>query len=354
MAASPLDDPNLDLLLKMARMEVLAANDRACLQTSLLAASWQTINLGINQKTVALIVDRRIQNFQSLYPNLQQFCQTKLGWQNCPIDLLWDLWLPLAELIATWRDQLNRPLIQGVLGVQGTGKTSLTLILREILSYLGYQICCLSIDDFYKSYADRQELQQADPRFRWRGPPGTHDVELGVTVLKQLRQADFPVAVPRFDKSAQHGAGDRIEPAWLDAADIGLFEGWFVGVRPIDPQLFDIAPPPIDTAVDRAFAREINSRLQTYLPLWDQLDRLIVLAPSDYRFSQQWRQQAEQQMIATGRPGMNPTEITEFVTYFWRSLHPELFIQPLLQDADQVDLVIELDAEHRPRVIYSP
>lgn len=354
MAANPPNDPNLDLLLKLTRMEVLSAGDRACLETNLLAASWQTTYLGSTVETVVSIVDQRIHHLQSLYPILQQFCQTKLGWENCPIDLLWHLWLPLAELIASWRDRLNRPLIQGILGVQGTGKTSLTGILSEILSYLGYQTCCLSIDDLYKSYADRQQLQQADPRFRWRGPPGTHDVELGLTVLTQLRKADFPVAVPRFDKSAQNGAGDRIESDWLSAADIVLFEGWFVGVRPIDPQLFNAAPSPIETSADRAFACEINTRLQTYLPLWDRLDRLIVLYPADYRFSQQWRQQAEQQMIATGRAGMNAIEITEFVTYFWRSLHPALFIQPLLEKAEWVDLVIEIDAEHRPRAIYCP
>jgi D-glycerate 3-kinase len=331
--------------------DTLTDADQAQLETAILATAWQTEGLGITAETVAGTVAQRVQRLQTLYPTLNQFCQETLGW-HCPIDLLWQLWLPLAEQIVAW--QSNPPLILGILGGQGTGKTTLTLLLGEILTQLGFQVCRLSIDDLYKTYAERQQLQQRDPRLRWRGPPGTHDIELGQTVLDQLRRAAFPVAVPRFDKSAHQGAGDRTDSDWVTAADIVLFEGWFVGVRPIDPQAFDQAPPPIDTEADRDFARDINLQLQAYLPLWDQLDRLIVLYPSDYRLSQQWRQQAEQQMMASGRSGMSAAEVKDFVTYFWRALHPTLFIQPLLHQSDQVDLVIEIDANHRPGSIYCP
>lgn len=349
---NPFEESGLEFLLRI-KPSSLAITERLPLETEILTAAWQVTGLGLTSETVSDVLDRRIQHLQMLHPILSQLCQDRLGWQDCPIDLLWRLWLPLAEQIAHWQ-ALNSPLILGILGGQGTGKTTLTLILTEILAQMGFQVCRLSIDDLYKTYAERQQLQQVDPRFRWRGPPGTHDVELGLAVLNQVRQAAFPVAVPRFDKSAHNGAGDRTKPDWITGADIVLFEGWFVGVRPIDPQVFNQAPPPIVTPADRDFAREINIRLQAYLPLWEQLDRLLVLYPSDYHLSQQWRQQAEQRMVATGRSGMNNDEVREFVTYFWRSLHPELFIQPLLHDAEQVDLVIEIDADHRPSSINRP
>lgn len=318
------------------------------LETSLLARRQKAT--GIRATTVGAVVERRVRQLRVIYPHLNQFCQT-LGWQRCPLDLLWQLWLPLAEQISVWKTESD-PLLVGILGAQGTGKTTLTLILTEILQLFQLQVCRISIDDLYKTYAERQQLQQVDPRWRWRGPPGTHDVELGLSILQQLRQAQFPVAVPRFDKSAYAGAGDRTEAELVMAADVVLFEGWFVGVQPIDPQAFATAPPPIVTAADREFARDVNLQLQNYLPLWNLLDRLIVLYPADYRFSQQWRQQAEQQMIATGRAGMSDAEISEFVSYFWRSLHPDLFVKPLLEDAERVDLVIEIDADHRPQAIY--
>jgi D-glycerate 3-kinase len=292
---------------------------------------------------------------QSIYPKLWEFCSNTLRWQTCPLPTVWNLWLPLAVQLAEERQKLNRPLIQGILGGQGTGKTTLAAILKLILEHLGYQVCQLSLDDLYMTYMERLQMQQADPRLRWRGPPGTHDVELGVQVLQQLRQAGHqPIAIPRFDKSARYGAGDRTTPEVVIDVDILLFEGWFVGVRPIDPIAFDTSPPPIVTDADRVFACDINARLQDYVPLWDQLDRLLVLYPSDYRLSQEWRRQAEQQMIATGRTGMSDDEINQFVEYFWRSLHPDLFIKPLLHDCNHVNLVIEINPDHSPYALYCP
>ncbi|NEP76540.1 MAG: glycerate kinase, partial [Okeania sp. SIO2G5] len=87
---------------------------------------------------------------------------------------------------------------------------------------------------------------------------------------------------------------------------------------------------------------------------WNELDQLMVLYPTNYRMSQQWRREAEQTMKASGRDGMSDDQINQFVTYFWRSLHPELFITPLLQDAEHVDLVVEIDANHTPCAIYAP
>jgi D-glycerate 3-kinase len=328
--------------------------ERSWLKNQLLANPQRADAFGITSTNVDDTLDQRLHWLQAVYPSLDRFCRTSLGWTNCPLALLWDLWLPIAIQLAQEQQSLGRCLIQGILGGQGTGKTTLSRILANILTQMQWRVCTLSLDDLYKTYADRQQLQHQDPRFRWRGPPGTHDVELGISVLQQFRSASQqPVVVPRFDKSLWQGAGDRTQPEIIAGADIVLFEGWFVGVRPIDPATFATAPAPITTDADRAFARDINDRLYAYLPLWQLLDRLMVLYPRDYRFSQQWRQQAEQQMIAAGRSGMTQTEIHEFVEYFWRSLHPELFILPLSQNC-HTDLVVEIDAAHNPMQIYRP
>ena len=270
---------------------------------------------------------------------------------------LWNLWLPLALQLASFRQQLGRPFIQGILGGQGTGKTTLAAVLSLILTHFGYRTVSLSLDDLYKTYVERQRLQQKDSRLIWRGPPGTHDVELGKELLDQLRSPNQqnPIFIPRFDKSAWGGAGDRTTPEQVEGVDIVLFEGWFVGVRPIDSAVFDASlPEPIQTSADRAFARDMNDQLKEYLPLWERLDRLMLLYPVDYRLSQQWRCQAEQQMIATGKSGMTVSQISDFVKYFWRSLHPELFITPLTQKNSWVDLVVEINPDHTVSAIYRP
>ncbi|MGH8000006.1 MAG: glycerate kinase [Brasilonema sp.] len=265
-----------------------------------------------------------------------------------------NLCLSLAKELVSDRQQLGRPLIQGILGGQGTGKTTMCNLLCQTLTQLGYRTLSLSLDDLYKTYDERLALKQKDSRLIWRGPPGTHDVELGLKVLHQIRQCKTPVAIPRFDKSLHSGAGDRTTPEIVENVDIVLFEGWFVGVRPIDPTVFDTAPPPILTDEDRAFAREMNSTLSNYLPLWEQLDNLILLYPKDYRLSLEWRKQAERQMIAAEQSGMSEKEVEQFVNYFWRSLHPELFINPLVKSPTFVDLVIEVNTDHSFGAVYRP
>lgn len=338
----------------------------------------------ITRENVEEVIQARSHLFQAVYPNvlslpsfwpIPQEIDTEAGdipqskievplkaHQRCDPKFkiaisLWNLWLPLAMQLASIRQQLGRPLIQGVLGGQGTGKTTLGAVLSLILSELGYRTLSLSLDDLYKTYDERQHLQKKDSRLIWRGPPGTHDVELGLQVLDQLRSPSQPqpILLPRFDKSAWGGAGDRSTPEMVQSIDIVLFEGWFVGVRPIDARVFDASTPaPIETSADRLFARDMNERLKDYVPLWERLDRLMVLYPSDYRHSQQWRRQAEQQMIATGKSGMTDAQVDKFVEYFWRSLHPELFITPLTQNSSLVDLVIEINPDHTTGAIYQP
>ncbi|MEM9215717.1 MAG: glycerate kinase [Cyanobacteria bacterium P01_F01_bin.150] len=337
----PYDETRLDV---QALQRSLANNKQGCLA------------FGLSEDMLQTSIQRRWTLLQAIYPQLNGLCCDTFGWKKVPLETAWQLWLPLALNLTDAHATLQRPIIQGILGGQGTGKTSLGAILSLILTYLGQTVCSISIDDIYKTYADRQILKKSDPRLIWRGPPGTHDVELGLKVLRGIKSIDDQafIKVPRFDKAAWQGEGDRTQPEILQRPSIVLFEGWFVGTRPIAPETFDHAPAPITTEADRAFARDTNERLWEYLPLWDELDRLMVLYPTNYRMSQQWRREAEQKMRASGQDGMSDDQINQFVTYFWQSLHPELFITPLLTNSKYVDLVVEIDSNHSPCAIYSP
>jgi D-glycerate 3-kinase len=321
-----------------------------------LADGERTEALGITPETMYGTIAQRIAWLQQIYPLFCPLCDRLLGNPDNYLVTLWRLWLPLAQQLAARRQTLNRPWIQGILGGQGTGKTTLGKILTLILEKQGYQTLSWSLDDLYKTYSDRLLLQQQDPRLIWRGPPGTHDIDLGIQVLDQLRHLtpdtrhpapDTPVAIPRFDKSLHNGIGDRTTPDLVETVDIVLFEGWFVGCRPVDPAVFDQALDPIRTEADRAFAHDMNANLRDYLPLWERLDSLWILYLTDYRLSKQWRLQAEHQMQASGKPGMPDEEVAAFVEYFWKALHPDLFIKPLLEKAD---LVIEINPDRSSTV----
>ena len=308
-------------------------------------------------------------NNQELLSEIIELCGS-LGLEDNKriLDNFERLWLPLASDLAIARQELERTFIQGVLGGQGTGKSTLCNILKFILNHWGISVATLSIDDLYLTYEERQDLKVQDSRLIWRGPPGTHDVNLGLEIIRrcldneQLKdqegkptnnltdEVSLNVALPRFDKSLHEGEGDRINPEIISKPDILLFEGWFVGVRPIAKSFFANPPTPIVTTEDKQFAVDCNQRLQTYMPLWDKLDSLIVLYPEDYCLSKQWRKQAEQQMIATGKTGMSDQEIDRFVEYFWKALHPELFIKPL---TDTADLVVEIKCDRSLGKIYN-
>lgn len=311
---------------------------------------------GITPKNIESYIEVSSEILQATYPQ----CLNRFSRGFTPdalLNILWKIWIPLALQLVECQQKMARPLIQGILGGQGAGKTTLATALALILKHLGYQTISFSLDDLYKTYADRCQLRAADPRLIRRGPPGTHDVQLGLETLQAIyhQTPEVELKIPRFDKSMWQGEGDRIEPEIItQKVDFVLFEGWFVGVHPVDEKVFFDAPDPIVTECDRQFAKDMNSALQQYLPLWEYLDRLMVLYLPDYRWSKQWRRQAEHQMIAQGKSGMTDAEIDAFVEYFWRSLHPELFIKPLIKRPDLVDLVIEINPDHSPGDVYTP
>ena len=288
------------------------------------------------------------------------------AWQSYT-KLLWSFWLPFAQWLDARQKALNRPFIQGILGGQGAGKTTLTKGLSLILSLMGQTLAVLSIDDLYLPYCDRLKLQQLDPRLVWRGPPGTHDVELGLKTLNAIKNAspNGQISLPQFDKSLHDGQGDRLPPIHQPAPSILLFEGWFVGISPLDDALFADTrinlPTPIDTPADRQFARDMNQQLQPYQPLWEMLDSLAVLLLEDYRLSYDGRVQAEQKMRASGKPGLSDKEIASFVTYFWKALHPALFIEPLAMHSEEQpayrskpNLVVKVGQSHVVKGLYFP
>jgi D-glycerate 3-kinase len=364
-----MDRETTAILEYLVRGEACTDLQRQQLARQVIADVAKAAAFAITPQTVDAEIATRVQLLPELYPQIQHLWQSTSGISGDCLELLWTLWLPLALKLVRDRQQLSHPLIQGILGSQGAGKTTLTQMLCLILFHLGYPSLSLSLDDFYKTYTERQQLRQHDPRLKWRGPPGTHDLELALETLDRLRDPGlYPnnqldtqeanshtpaISIPRFDKTAHAGEGDRCEPDWVCGVEIVLFEGWFVGVQPIDPSQFDQAPAPIVTDSDRAFARDMNAKLRDYQPLWQRLDSLIVMVLEDYQLSKAWRLKAEQKAIAAGKPGMTPEQIDQFVDYFWQALHPALFIQPLTQNP-QVDLVIEVNAKHLPSRVYRP
>lgn len=96
----------------------------------------------------------------------------------------------------------THPLVVGINGTQGSGKTTLAdYLVPQLTHEHGLKALSVSLDDFYLSQSRRLQLAQAvHPLLKTRGVPGTHDLELAINTFNKLLATE-PVAIPAFDKT---------------------------------------------------------------------------------------------------------------------------------------------------------
>ena len=232
---------------------------------------------------------------------------------------------PLCEHIARARQHKSTPLTVGINGAQGSGKSTLVAFVQQQLqlSY-GYSSVVISLDDLYLTRAQRQALaRDIHPLLQTRGVPGTHDIDLGINTLQQLRQADpeHTTGIPRFDKATD----DRCTPSEWELhkgpVDIILLEGWCIGAR---PQNDAALREPVNTLEENEdpegiWRRYVNTCLaEDYPRLFGLLDQLVYLAISDFDQVYQWRRLQEQKLKATRSRGMDDRDLIRFIQHFER------------------------------------
>jgi hypothetical protein len=225
----------------------------------------------------------------------------------------------LSDLLVHRRGSRPR-WIQGVQGPVGSGKSRLVAGLSERLLRRGISTATLSLDDLYHPHR---------PDGPGRGPPGSHDVERGIRLLEAFRDGETPLLLPRFNKGAREGAGDRVEDEVVPHAEVLLFEGWFVG-----------SPTP-----------------EAYRPLWALLDDLWVLrAPAEGQI-RAWRHQAEEGRRHAGI-GLDRRGVDALLDRMLGALPPraEGAVTPSGEEADRLPATLPppsvlLDLDGRRRVV---
>jgi len=119
--------------------------------------------------------------------------------------------IPVIDKILESSNRCDRPVVVGVNGAQGSGKSTF----GDLLCYVTNQkhsvnAISLSIDDFYFTLDERKVLaDEIHPLLKIRGVPGTHDIELAVQIISQLKQFSehdsIYIPIPRFDKQKMIG-----------------------------------------------------------------------------------------------------------------------------------------------------
>lgn len=237
---------------------------------------------------------------------------------------------PLEKLLFEWTlervkktSRPDRPLIVGLNGPQGCGKSTVTRALVAKFSEVGLKAVALSIDDFYLTRDEQIKLAQAHPAnilLQQRGYPGTHDISLGVRILSDLKNMNnHPASVPLpvYDKSKHQGQGDRLpESEWKTVApplDLVFLEGWMLGFTATQSTQNEKSE---FIGIRQSDLLTIDEMLKPYKSWYAFLDAFIQLIPKEISYVIQWRIEAEQKMKAQGRPGMSEDEITAYVKKF--------------------------------------
>ena len=263
-------------------------------------------------------------------------------------------YLPFADwLEARLAEKHGDTYVLGINGAQGTGKSTLAQLLSDYLAgEYGRKVVILSIDDIYLTRAERESLgETVHPLLRTRGVPGTHDVDLGHSVigrLRALRQGEA-TDVPRFDK-----ARDDRRPAseWTTVTgpvDLVIFEGWCVASQAMpDADL----QQPINAleSTDDADARwrtYVNDKLGTdYVPLFEALDGLLFLQAPDFDAVLRWRLEQEHKLRQSPGEGadavMSDEQVARFIQFYERLTRNNMEVLP-----SKADAVIELGNDHQ-------
>jgi len=141
--------------------------------------------------------------------------------------------IPLCFWISK-KAEKKRPYFVGLAGGQGTGKTTISSLIRIILiKYFRLNVFRISIDDFYKTRKERINLsKRVHPMLLTRGVPGTHDINMMLNFFRNSKSKKFKrLKLPTFNKAID----DRFnKKKWYDLKkrpDVIIFEGWCVGAK---------------------------------------------------------------------------------------------------------------------------
>ncbi|MDP8254872.1 MAG: hypothetical protein P9M14_03915 [Candidatus Alcyoniella australis] len=299
----------------------------------------------------------------------ERFWREELGIKRPVGEAYGRCYLPLAQIIAR-RCEACKPLLVGICGSQGSGKSTWARALEFILEHRGLRAVSLSLDDLYLPWEEREKLQRQQPDNPYyaihRGNPGTHDLELGINVLQSLSNADDQTVtrLPRFDKSLRNGRGEPLPmgqwPVVRGRPDVVLFEGWFVGARPLERERFEALKarhPQVlkyEAEYDPAgeYGWEINLGLEQYRPLFELLQMLILLKVPSLDKVVQWRQAQERRLISDRGQGMTPEQVERFVQPFL--LLTALHCLDAMGDLQQghADVIVQIGDDQLPERLH--
>jgi D-glycerate 3-kinase len=255
----------------------------------------------------------------------------------------------LLPKIKAHHNESSEPIILGITGLQGSGKSTWASKIVEILSSENdLHTITISLDDLYKTHDDLIAQRDSDPSnklYRTRGQPGTHDEQLGSKFFADLKayRGEGSLKIPSFDKSRFNGEGDRAPesdwPTITRKPDVVVFEGWCVGFQPLSDaaieEKYALARDgklPVNTPAQHQLAHllEVNANLRRYCDAFmgpQHFDFFIHIDTDDLRNVYAWRLQQEHKMLEAKGSGMSDDQVRAFVDGYMPSY--EVYLEKL-------------------------
>ena len=235
--------------------------------------------------------------------------------------------IPISFWIEEKYKKKGGTLFLGLSGAQGSGKTTISEILKIIIKKLfKRKIQIISIDNFYKTLQERKEMSsKIHNLLRTRGVPGTHDINLLKKTLFNLNKKNFKIfRSPRFDKSID----DRVKKKYWDIIknkpEIIILEGWCVGAKPQSQNKIKKTVNNLEKNEDKNFIwrKYANEKLKKeYKSLFSIIDNFIFIKIPNYRMVFKWRSIQEKKLRKKSHSNkkiMNSKEIKRFIMFYQR------------------------------------
>lgn len=279
----------------------------------------------------------------------------------------------LEKLLPKIKDQhahSSKPIVLGISGLQGSGKSTWASKIVEILiAEHNLHTITVSLDDFYKTHdglVGQREKDTLNKLYRVRGQPGTHDEELAAQFFEDLSnfRRDGELKIPSFDKSKYNGEGDRAPinewPTMTRKPDVVVFEGWCVGFQPVETSFVNdkyhlavAGKLPINTPAQHQLEHliEINENLRRYCKAFmgpQHFDFFIHIDTDNLHNVYTWRLQQEHKMIETKGTGMSDDQVRAFIDGYMPSY--EIYLDDLRKGLFKSKgrmITVKLDLERR-------
>ena len=260
------------------------------------------------------------------------------------------IYIPISFWIENKYKKKGETLILGFSGGQGSGKTTVTGILKIILKkFFKRRIHVSSIDNFYKTLEDRNKISnKIHPLLKTRGVPGTHDINLVKIFFNIIRKKKFKkIKLPKFEKAMDNRLEKKYWYNIKQKPEIVILEGWCVGAK---PQSNTLIKRPINILEkyedkDLKWRKYVNEKLKKeYKKLFVMIDHLIFMKIPNFKVVFKWRLLQEKKLKKksySNKKIMSYNEIKRFIMFYER-----ITLQMMKDLSKSASVVMSLKKNH--------